>query len=437
MKPGERIAKVQKRFTHIVNHLIGLGKVFDKEELNIKTLKFLYRSWQPKVTAISEMRDLSTLTIAALFGKLREHELEMISLNEQEHGDRKQKGITLKSVVHKEDSDDECSSSCSETETLTLLTRKFSKFLKKKGQEKSQQFKTYNNKKDDNSTNITCFGCGKQDIKIDCPNQAPKEKASEKRYVKNKKQRRAYIAWEDNDTSSSSSSDKEEEANLYMMAGHESDSSVSSNISFTYENYSTLLNAFKETHQATNHLALSYNRLKGLNNWLEGLDNWLENRVKQLEEELQNMKTNFESLDMIYKSSSCNCYENGKVTNCENCEVLQGKVNYLIKTVSKLSMGTANLNALLGSQNCVFNKAGIGFQKGFLEKVKKFSSFFYHGSTSYSSRVTCFYCLERGHTVRRCRTRLYYLSKGLVKWVPKGTINMNGPKINRGPTPVT
>ena len=60
---------------------------------------------------------------------------------------------------------------------------------------------------------------------MDCPNQAPKEKAYEKRYVKNKRQRRAYIAWEDNDISSISSSDKEEEANFCMMAGHESDSS--------------------------------------------------------------------------------------------------------------------------------------------------------------------------------------------------------------------
>jgi len=52
----------KKRFTHIVNHLIGLGKEFDKEELNIKVLKCLDRSWQPKVTTISETRDLSILT---------------------------------------------------------------------------------------------------------------------------------------------------------------------------------------------------------------------------------------------------------------------------------------------------------------------------------------------------------------------------------------
>jgi len=213
----------------------------------------------------------------------------------------------------------------------------------------------YNNKKVDNSTNVTCFGYGKQGhIKMDCPNQTLKEKALEKKYGKNKKQRKAYIAWENNDTSSSSSSDKEEEANLCMMVGHELDSSVSSNITFTHENYSTLLNAFKETHEEANCFALSNNRLKGLNNWLE-------NRVKQLEEELLNLKTDFESLEMIYKSSSCSCSESGKVTNCENCEVSQGKVNYLIKIVFKLSMGTANLNKLLGSQNCVFNKASTGF----------------------------------------------------------------------------
>jgi len=50
---GEPIVEVQKRFTHIVNHLMSLGNIFDKEELNIKILKCLDRSWQPKVTAIS------------------------------------------------------------------------------------------------------------------------------------------------------------------------------------------------------------------------------------------------------------------------------------------------------------------------------------------------------------------------------------------------
>ena len=52
MKQGESIVDVQKRFTHIVNYLMGLGKEFDKEELNIKVMKCLDRSWQPKVMTI-------------------------------------------------------------------------------------------------------------------------------------------------------------------------------------------------------------------------------------------------------------------------------------------------------------------------------------------------------------------------------------------------
>jgi len=58
MKAGESICNAHKRFTHIVNHLLALGKTFDKEELNIKILKSLNRTWQPKVTAISESRDV-------------------------------------------------------------------------------------------------------------------------------------------------------------------------------------------------------------------------------------------------------------------------------------------------------------------------------------------------------------------------------------------
>jgi len=96
MQQGESIADVQKIFTHIVNHLISLGKEFDKEDLNIKVLKCLDRSWQPKVTAISETRDLSTLTTATFCGNLREHEIEMQRLNEQESSEKKVKNITLK-----------------------------------------------------------------------------------------------------------------------------------------------------------------------------------------------------------------------------------------------------------------------------------------------------------------------------------------------------
>jgi len=56
---------------------------------------------------------------------------------------------------------------------------------------------------------------------MECSNQTLEEKAPENKFAKKKKQRKAYIAWVENDTSSSSSTNKKEEANLCMMAGQD------------------------------------------------------------------------------------------------------------------------------------------------------------------------------------------------------------------------
>jgi len=153
-----------------VNHLISLGKIFEREELNIKILKCLDRSWQPKVTIIFESKNLTTLTTTSLFGKLREHELEMNRLNDQEN---EEKHIA---TGHKDCHD---SSECNDGETLNLLTGKFDKFLKKNNKDKNQPSNRYNSKNVNqfNYTNYTCFGCGKQGhIKFGCPSNVSKEK---------------------------------------------------------------------------------------------------------------------------------------------------------------------------------------------------------------------------------------------------------------------
>jgi len=140
---GESIAEVQKRFTHIINHLMSLGKTFDKEELNIKILKCLDRSWQPKVTAISESKDLTSLTTASLFGKLREHELEINRLNVQESEDKHVRSIALKAAKQKSKQE---SSGESEEKNLSLLSKKFSRFLKR-NRNKEANKERYGNKK--------------------------------------------------------------------------------------------------------------------------------------------------------------------------------------------------------------------------------------------------------------------------------------------------
>uniref|UniRef100_A0A151UF65 Retrovirus-related Pol polyprotein from transposon TNT 1-94 n=1 Tax=Cajanus cajan TaxID=3821 RepID=A0A151UF65_CAJCA len=66
MNHGESISDFQKRFTHLINHLVDLGRKFEEEELNLKVLQCLDRSWQAKVIAIEESKDLTSLTLATI-----------------------------------------------------------------------------------------------------------------------------------------------------------------------------------------------------------------------------------------------------------------------------------------------------------------------------------------------------------------------------------
>jgi len=114
------------------------------------------------VTTISETRDLTTLTIATLFGKLREHKLEMTRLKEMDAVEKKSRSLALKTKDANVESSGESSDECSDTENLNLLARRFHKFIKMKGKMKNQQSKRYNKKFDNGCTKFTCFGCGKQ-----------------------------------------------------------------------------------------------------------------------------------------------------------------------------------------------------------------------------------------------------------------------------------
>jgi len=79
---------------------------------------------------------------------------------------------------------------------MSLLSRKFSKFLKKN---RGQSSKKYNSKKlnDFNPNKYTCYGCGEQaHIKVECPNNESKEKADFKGERRGKT-KKAYIAWDD------------------------------------------------------------------------------------------------------------------------------------------------------------------------------------------------------------------------------------------------
>jgi hypothetical protein len=185
MKSGESIQDMQKRFIHIINHLRALGKSFNNEDLINKILRCLSRSWLPKVTAICESKDLSFMSLATLFGKLQEHELELNRLVESEEGEKKKNGLALKAR---------------------------------------------NNER--TSFNPKCYKCGeKGHIKSNCP-------INQKRYTKGK---RAYITWDDKDTNSCNESTNEVAYSCFMANNEEDEvNSIESEYDLTYDELFTI-----------------------------------------------------------------------------------------------------------------------------------------------------------------------------------------------------
>ena len=75
MKPEENIGDMLTRFTNIVNDLNPLGKMYTNSNLVRKVLRSLPKTWEAKVTAIQDAKDLTKLPLEELVGSLMTHEI--------------------------------------------------------------------------------------------------------------------------------------------------------------------------------------------------------------------------------------------------------------------------------------------------------------------------------------------------------------------------
>src|SRR3954471_12794027 len=191
MKQGETIAEMQKRFSHIINQLHTLGHITPNAVATNKVLRFLSREWQPKVTAIKDANDLTTLDLTALFGKLEEHEKDLMNLNKHEKKEKKEKSkdtkkksISIKASRSKSSTKDTCDSESSDEdespdEDMGLFVRRYNKYLRKNEikhsenslvdyRRQSKPNKQYEYKK--TKPRGSCYNCGKPGhYKPDCP----------------------------------------------------------------------------------------------------------------------------------------------------------------------------------------------------------------------------------------------------------------------------
>ncbi|GKC79017.1 hypothetical protein Tco_1129791 [Tanacetum coccineum] len=146
------------RFNTIITSLKALNESFSICNHVRKFLRALPTKWHPKVTAIEESKDLSTLSLDELIGNLKVYEIVLekdleVSKNKKE----KYKSPTLKArqVLSEEDA----SFSNSNEEEYAMAVRDFKKFFRRRGKFVRQPYndkKNFRKAKEDQR----CFKCG-------------------------------------------------------------------------------------------------------------------------------------------------------------------------------------------------------------------------------------------------------------------------------------
>ena len=172
IKFGESLQDMITSFTNVVNELISLGKVYTTEEQVDKVLRTLPRSWEIKVIAIREAKDLTNMILDELFGNLKTYEMKI---------DKKGEGNKEKNFELKATKSDECDI---DDNDLALISKNFKKLFKSllNATKKAPPMKEKNLERPQSEG---CFKCGKTDHQIkDCPMwklEWKKEKAEKER----------------------------------------------------------------------------------------------------------------------------------------------------------------------------------------------------------------------------------------------------------------
>jgi hypothetical protein len=143
----------------------------------------------------------------------------------------------------------------------------------------------------------------------------------------------------------------------------------------------------------------------------------LEKEIIKLKIESQSFIEKMKAKDV--ETSSQIAYDSNLLVN-ENKE-LKLKVENLNKILTNFTNGKKNLDNLLGSQRCVFDKAGIGYNPKI--KEKHYQKFFIN--KNFLKSPICKHCGKLGHNIHTCPM------KNMI-WVVKGTTppkaNPSGPK---------
>ncbi|GJS09896.1 zf-CCHC domain-containing protein, partial [Tanacetum coccineum] len=119
-------------FNTIITSLKALDESFSSRNHVRKFLRALPPKWRTKVTGIEESKDLSTLLLDELIGKLKVYEV-VLEKDSEVSKNKKEKYKSLALNSKKVSSNEEASSSNSKDEEYAMVVRDFKKFFRRRG----------------------------------------------------------------------------------------------------------------------------------------------------------------------------------------------------------------------------------------------------------------------------------------------------------------
>ncbi|GJR87012.1 zf-CCHC domain-containing protein [Tanacetum coccineum] len=152
----------------------ALEESFSSRNHVMKFLRALPTKWRPKVTAIKESKDLSTLLLDELISNLEVYEV-VLEKDSKATKSKKEKHKSLALKAKKISSDEDASCSDSDDEEYAMAVRDFKKFFRRRGNfvlQPHDDKKTFRRAKEEmkGKEERRCFNCGDPNHFIsDCP----------------------------------------------------------------------------------------------------------------------------------------------------------------------------------------------------------------------------------------------------------------------------
>ncbi|GJT38573.1 copia protein [Tanacetum coccineum] len=291
----ESIDSAFARFNTIIISLKALNESYSSKNYVKKFLRALHLKWRAKVTAIEELKDLTSLSLDELIGNLQVHEMIIKKDSEIVKAKVERKSLALK--TKKESSNEECSTSGSEDEEYAMRSRD-----DKNGKRERK-----------------CFRCGDPNHLIgECP-KPPRDK-----------NQRAFArgSWSD-----SGEEDDEKVKDETCLVAHASSEVCSESSYFSDENSSIDDIALDNEYDKLCKMSL---KIITKNKKLKATRNSLENELRELKDKLSTLEKN-----------------KGVDLDCAKCHVLKienEKLKDESTRLNKFEKSTHCLNEMLSNQ---------------------------------------------------------------------------------------